>query len=391
MKILMVAPGGSVHSLKPLKLLLNEKNIKVIFMDEIDPFPDGKANYKFVPIRLLRKKRTLSKIFGYKLLYFIEDLYLSIYFKKVINKYSPDIIHVHWIDERILYLRKAGAKPIIASAWGTDINQHFALEADTHLKELKGKCLNAADLIIVDSKIVDKRCSLLAGNPLRFETLHLGIDTDIFKQGYQKEVIKLKEQLKINDDYKIILSARGWQSYYNQEFILQAFSMILEEFPKTILLFKLHNCSKVQSLVNMIKTRVDKLNIKNNIRWIDDVPLESLPVVYNMCDLIVNYPSMDTLPVTFMEAAACCRQVVSCKLPTYEGTFAEKYFTLVEGSDIYKLVDALKNNLGDSSSIRSDVLKEARAFIINNYDQKFYLNKLLNIYNEMIKEIKVSA
>lgn len=387
----MVAPGESTHSIKQLKLLLNEKDVEVIYLDSTDPLPEGGDNYKYIYLPLFRRKRLLSKLFGYEFLYCIESIILKIYLHKIIKRYIPDIVHVHCIDERILYLKKAGAKPIVASVWGTDINQHFSPDVNPYLKELKGKCLVAADFIIVDSEMMDKKCEFLARRPLRYINIPIGIDTDLFKPGYESEVIKLKEQLKIDNDYKIILSARGWRNYYNQDIILDAFAEVLKTFPKTILIFKLHNCSKVKSLVNDIKSKVDKLNIENNVRWLEDVPLEYLPVVYNMSDIIVNYPSMDTLPITFMEAAACCKCVISCKLPTYSATFAEKYFSLVDGNDIKDFTEAISDSLSNSTTSRANNLYEAREFIIKNYEQKLYISKLIDIYKGMIIQNKESA
>ena len=62
----------------------------------------------------------------------------------------------------------------------------------------------------------------------------------------------------------------------------------------------------------------------------EEVPFAQLPEIYALADVIINYPSMDTLPVTFMEAAACERPVVTSRLPSYMGTFAERYFLMVE-------------------------------------------------------------
>ena len=382
----MLAPGESTHSIKQLKLLLNENDIEVIYLDSTDPLPGGGNKYKYIYLPLFRRKRLLSKLFGYEFLYDIECIILKTYLQKIIKRYIPDIIHVHCIDERILYLKKAGAKPIITSVWGTDINQHFSPDSNPYLKELKGKCLAAADFIIVDSGMMDKKCEILARRPLRHINIPIGIDTDLFKPGYESEVLKLKEQLKIDNDFKIILSARGWRSYYNQESILDAFAEVLKTFPKTILVLKLHNHQTVRILVNKIKDKINKLNINDNVRWLEDLPLENLPIVYNMSDIIVNYPSMDTLPITFMEAAACCKLVVSCKLPTYEGTFAEKYFTLVDGHDISDFAEAINTSISQSSTSSLNTLYKAREFIIKNYEQKLYISKLLNIYKQMIIE-----
>lgn len=387
MRILMAAPGGSMHTINQLNLLLDEKDVEVIFMDDFDPLPEGKTNYTFVNLPLFRRKRFLSRVLGYRFIYWTEGIILKYYLRNVIKIYSPDIFHVHWIDERILYLKQAGAKTVVASAWGTDINQHFISGTNPYLKDLKGKCLVAADSIIIDSDIIDERCEILAGIPLIINSLHIGINTELFKPGYQAHVIKMKEQLAINDDYKIILSARGWQDYYNQMLILEAFAEVLKTFPKTILIFKLHNCLKVKKSVDKIRAKVDKLKINDNVRWLEDVPMEELPVVYNMSDLIVNCPSMDTLPITFMEAAACCRPVVSCKLPTYMGTFAEKYFSLVNEPSINNFASAIENCLAESDS--SD-LTEARKFIINNYDQMYYIRNIMDIYRKMITKNKES-
>jgi glycosyltransferase involved in cell wall biosynthesis len=92
---------------------------------------------------------------------------------------------------------------------------------------------------------------------------------------------------------------------------------------------------------------------------------------------------MDTLPVTFLEAAACERPVVSALLPSYAGTFAERAFRMVPPGDVGELARALVEELEAPASARAAVLAEARRAVEREYDESIYARRLLEIYGSL--------
>ena len=57
-------------------------------------------------------------------------------------RFGSSLAHVHWIDTEAYHVAKAGIRPLILSAWGTDINRLFLDPSDhaTAARELGLLC-----------------------------------------------------------------------------------------------------------------------------------------------------------------------------------------------------------------------------------------------------------
>ena len=90
------------------------------------------------------------------------------------------------------------------------------------------------------------------------------------------------------------------------------------------------------------------------------------------------------MPITFIEVAACKKPVISCRLPAYIGTFADKYFRMVEPGNINELSDAIVEELNGNVTGNTKNMIKARRVVEKKYDEKIYIQGLLNIYTSLI-------
>ena len=91
-----------------------------------------------------------------------------------------------------------------------------------------------------------------------------------------------------------------------------------------------------------------------------------------------------------MEAAACERPVVTSRLPSYLGTFAERYFFMVEPENIIALADALAKVVNDDAATqRATLMAEARKVVEKNMTNPFISNSFC-IYTGNLLKISVS-
>jgi glycosyltransferase involved in cell wall biosynthesis len=93
---------------------------------------------------------------------------------------------------------------------------------------------------------------------------------------------------------------------------------------------------------------------------------------------------MDGFPVTFLEAAACQRPVITKRLPSYAGTFAENYFDMVEPDDIDALADAMVQTVNGSCAASASSLAEARAIIETSFSETTSAQRLMAIYRSLV-------
>ena len=95
-----------------------------------------------------------------------------------------------------------------------------------------------------------------------------------------------------------------------------------------------------------------------------------MPTIYQLADVVVNYPIWDAFPSTLMEAVACEREVISSNLLAYKGTFVEEFCTLVEPNNLTALAKAMVNAVNTNTKDLAPRLAQGRRVIIEQYEEK---------------------
>jgi glycosyltransferase involved in cell wall biosynthesis len=217
------------------------------------------------------------------------------------------------------------------------------------------------------------------------EIVPLGIDTDKFCPGYREAASGWRKKLQIPDSAKVVVSIRAFTRLYSHDLILKAFGLAQRKLAGgSILVFRLYYHDPSDSYQQEIIKQAESFGVARFIRWMPAVPYERMPEVYALSDLLVNYPTMDAFPVSFIEAAACERAVVSCALPAYHGTFAENFFHMVPPGDEERLAEAMADELQIESPERSSKLARARRVVQRDYDETGSASKLLNLYQRVL-------
>jgi glycosyltransferase involved in cell wall biosynthesis len=383
MKILIFAPSISTHSIRFTEWLLN-RGCQVYFVDWHNPYPTGRPGFKFFLYGLPTKNRMMNKIFGQKFFsrmmasqwVVIPQIWLLWFLIK------PDLVHVHYIDYRAIRCVKAGLHPLVLTAWGSDINYLFLADADPSYRNKIGSVLRKTDLLLADASDIIAKCEDLAGGPINSKLLSFGVDTNLFKPGYEQEVRQLRDKLDIPQNAKVLFSIRGWNHHYRHHIILEAFARALPMMQiKSYLVFKkIAHSDEIENYQLELLKLMEKLNVTESVRILEEVDYSQMPVIYAFSDIIVNYPSVDAFPVTFLEAAASECPVITCRLPSYENTFAEKYFRLVSSDSIDELISAMVEHVNENPEERIKNMAEARTYVQEHFEESKVIDKLLNLY-----------
>jgi glycosyltransferase involved in cell wall biosynthesis len=134
-----------------------------------------------------------------------------------------------------------------------------------------------------------------------------------------------------------------------------------------------------------LRDRVKQIKLERTIRWMEEVQPAQLPEVYAFADIIINFPEMDAFPITFLEAAACEKQVITCRLPSYTGTFVEDYYKLVTPGDVSGLTEAMIDIVNsDNIELDRQSLLKAHNIVERCYTEQLYLTRLLTVYHQLI-------
>jgi glycosyltransferase involved in cell wall biosynthesis len=276
---------------------------------------------------------------------------------------------------------------LVLSVWGSDINTLLTPEADARTRAVVGQALASADLVLADAPDMVEKCAQLAGRPVPVDLLPLGIDTGLFRPCPPETVTKWRSRLSIPEDATVFVTMRAMAPLYGHHLILDAFAEAARRIRvPPVLVFKLYNQAQYRTsgdYLASIQRRAAELNISHLLRWVDTVSYDELPEIYSFADAVVNYPSMDAFPVTFLEAAACQCPVISVALPAYKATFAEAFFRIVPPGDPNAFRDALVDyGEGGAAAARSR-LGAARELMQREYDESVSAQRLLEHYRRL--------
>jgi glycosyltransferase involved in cell wall biosynthesis len=376
MKIMMLAPGSWVHSRRQLKWLLDSGQ-EVVFIDHERPLNDESQQYKYITYPM---ETRLYKKLGTSITDLIDRWTVIEKLRWVRCWTKADLVHVLWVDNRAYQVVRANLHPLVLSVLGSDINTYFINNSTLKARQRVGYILRNADLILVDAEDMIEKCQELAGHHANVKLLSIGINTKKFNLDYKEEVAIWRRKLNLPADAIILLSIRALNHIYNHHLIIEAFSRAIQFFTQpTYLILKDYNTyiPYRDELKELIRT----LGIESNVRWIrESVSDQELPVLYKLADLIINFPTYDAFPVTFSEAAASACPVISCYLPAYRNTFADKYFFMIETNNVDALCNGLIDFVNGNLRINHGDLAEAQKWIKENLDESVSARQLISYY-----------
>lgn len=357
MRIMLLTPVNEIFGERFLQLLLDAGHI-VTFVGDKRPIDTEGPDYNFFPYPGVFRTQSRFAVVNRAV------ALLRLYYLKLIWRLTkPDIVHVHWIDFRAIDCVRANCHPLILTAWGSDINNLFVpgIFTEQHVNKVI-ESLTLSDHITADAVDIIQKCASLTGKHLSTSLLYLGIDFDTFKPGYVEDARTLRHEFGIQPEERVILSIRGLKPIYGHHYILDAFAeMLSESRHQNVRLVLKRSFVHPNDYEEQLRAQAQQLGVADYIIWIEMLPDEKMPVLYAISDVVVSYPEQDAFPVSFLEAAACKRPVISSILPAYSGVFPPDTFWMVPSKNSHELSHAMRMALDASSSEIERRVNEAYA------------------------------
>lgn len=383
MRVMLLAPGLDVHTNRFLTWL-EKAGCEVIFVDKVKPKNLDPSCSRFVkyPSGLPGTGRRLARL---------DDWARYLHLHYLWRRFRPDVVNLHNVcDERQYDCLRARLRPLILSCWGADINRLFVPGADPLSRICTGRVLRFADHVFADAMDVLENCRVLAGRPVPSSLLYFGINTDLFRPDYTEAAKAWRHALAIPQNARVLLSVRAWRWLYRHELILEAFALARARLPfPTVLVFKRYNPLPTPGEDKVyeedIRVKAQSLGVQNCVRWLDRVPYDQMPAIYSLADLVVNFPCRDGFPVSFIEAAACGKRVVTNHLPAYEGVGLENFFGMVPNHSTEQLGRAIAEALMEQPESVSAKAQLARQWAVTYGDEKKCIEQLLTVYGRVAK------
>jgi glycosyltransferase involved in cell wall biosynthesis len=382
-KILLLAPGISIHSQRFLQMLLDLGHA-VTLVDTHNPKPQRGKYYQFIPLPSTRFE--YSKIRGStRLSYWFKLAKLRLIWQTV----KPDLVHVHWVDQRAFLCAQARLHPLILTCWGADINSHFEKPiTESRHRSQTVQALSAADHITADADEVLERCQMLVGHSVPTSIFYFGINFNKFKSGYQAERLDWRKKYNIADDVPVFLSVRRPIRQMGHDYILRAFAEFVKTGNSQAVIVFVRFLSQNSEYEDELNQLAFEYGIQENIIWVDGVEYDKLPLLYAAIDYVINYPIHDGLPVSLFEAVACKKPILTANLMAYADVLKKGDFIVIPPENVEALAAAIHNVVTMPQEKLSSQIQDNYTLIKQIADERECYYKLEQTYINLISAHK---
>ena len=279
---------------------------------------------------------------------------------------SPDLVHAHFLTEFGWMASREGLRPLICSAWGSDV---FGVRG-LSLKRSR-RALTGSELAFADSAHLARATRELADVPV--EVVRWGLDLDTYAPGDRTAA---RQALDVDHDGPLIASVRGLGVLYNPVLLLEAFARVRRRRPTARLLIK----NPTQHLTTSTKRAIERLGLDGAVMIVGNVPAERMPDVYRAADVVVSIPSSDSSPRSVWEALACGCSVVVSDLPWAREELVDGKHALLAALEPASVADAIERALDDEQ-----LGTEGRRLVEAELDPAMWSKRIDALYRSVVE------
>jgi len=221
--------------------------------------------------------------------------------RRLVRKIDPEVVHVHYLGAYALLALLAGRRPLVATAWGSDV----LISARSPLKRAVVKAiLGRADLVTCDAEHMASAVRALCPGVRRLEIVNFGVDTAYFTPGPAD--CSLEKQLEVAG-CPVVISLRNLEPVYDVGSLIRAAPSVLKQRPATRFLI-VGSGSQGGELRQLAR----RLGVERQVRFVGPVPNAQLPRYLRLADVYVSTALSDAgIAASTAEAMACGLPVVA--------------------------------------------------------------------------------
>ena len=379
MKILFIADMYSWHTSLWLKYF--SENHKVFLLSDERTYAKSQ-DYK--NIKIIKHHGYLGKFINFFSIssnffrHLNKFLSTKIYVKianKIIQNEKIDIIHAHSLYYGYIASKIDNKKiKIIFSPLGSDVM------VDAFKKKfyryMVNQVFSRVNIITADSQIKLNFCQKLGSIHIESHIIQYGVDSNFFKSKPKNEI----NSINLNKENFILFSPRGLSSEYNIPAILKSLSLLKKDGIKFKCIFAFNYGENL--LNNLIKI-ANKLGIADSLIWLGYVKYENMQDLYNLSDVVISFPSIDSSPKSVYEALFCKSTVIVSDLNwTYD--FLKNEIIRVESNNHIKLYEKLKEIYFNRDLMKIEIENNYNR-ILDYYDYKKNMKKIEKIMMNTIR------
>lgn len=274
MKLCFLANAGSVHTQRWATHFAQQGH-------DVTVLSLSKGQIPGVTVRCVGPE---PSVFG-RLAYLLAALPI----RMAITALNPDVVHAHYAGGYGLLGAMSGWRPLIVSAWGSDVL--LIPRAEPLMKWVIRRCLGQADLIT--SVAVHMSASIRAlGVTGKIIELPYGADTTIF---YPRQQNGAKSGAT-----PLIVSTRNLEPVYNVGLLIQALPEIVATFPAASLVIVGDGSMRAE-----LEHRSRELGVEKIVSFTGRLTQPEIATLLSKADIYVSTSLSDGNSISLSEAMAC--------------------------------------------------------------------------------------
>lgn len=363
MRILLLASGGSIHSVRWANQLAAHGNeVHLCYVSNQKPAMD-----RFKDSVNLHELK-IPAPYGY---------YLNApELRYIIKKVKPDILNAHYASGYGTLGRLAGFSPFLLSVWGSDVYD-FPYKKKTNMRIIR-KNLCAADEIASTSHAMAIQTSTLVNIPIsNINITPFGVDIEKFKK------INIEK-----DSGKIIIgSIKKLTPKYGMKYGILAIDYLIKNLlginGKMDLEYRIYGEGEER---DELEALVKECSLENVVKFMGRIPNETVPEALNEMDIFLGNSLNESFGVAIVEAMACEIPVIVTDVDGFKevvdsgnvGIMVPRKNPVAMAREIHKLMI--------NSALRKEMGTKERKRVVENYSWIENVEHMEKIYRRLIKQ-----
>ena len=214
----------------------------------------------------------------------------------------------------------------------------------------------------------------------RIEKLPNCLDTEKFRPDIKTN---LEEKLGLQDHRSILFVGRLHKEK-GVKYLVKAFRIIRDRYLDTKLILAGNGPERKN-----LELQVTKLNLQNDVVFLNYFPYKKMPELYNVCDIFVLPSVVEPFGMVLIEAMACGKPVIGSKVGGISDIIENgKNGFLIEPRNSYQLAEKIKILLSDEE-LRIGFGRKGRAKIQNTFSYVAVAQKAAKIYEEVLEAERI--
>lgn len=296
-----------------------------------------------------------------------------------IEKYNPDVIHLHLPNPLAALAAMKTKKPVVIT-YHSDIIGKPPVLTQT-MEYATKKILEKSSAIIVTSRKYVEGSNILRRAGSKIRVIPLAVETSKQKPASLAEVKKTKALLGLRDELVLLFVGR-LVPYKGLRFLIGALPLLHGKF-KLIVVGN-------GPLEVELKSLVSKLSVDKKIIFLPEQDEKNLSNLYSACDIFVlpSHMRSEAFGIVQMEAMAHGKPVVSCNIPGSGVSWVNKDSEsgiVVEPESSRSLARAI-TKLMSSPRLRKKLGKGALERAVKFFDSKKMVIDTDKVYEAVLKK-----